>query len=221
MPNIFAKLSEVSLVSWSIIFVIAILSIGGLLIISKKDKHASSTITTKTIVYGGMCVALSFILSYIRLYKMPQGGSITLASIFPIILYSLVFGPVPGIIAGVAYGFMQFIQDPSMVHWAQLFLDYPLAFACLGLAGFAPKLSKNIQVGTTIGIIISVLSRAIMHIISGVVFFAEYAGEQSPLIYSIIYNASYLVPELIITLVLALIIVSTPVYSQLKRSTFI
>ncbi len=220
MSNIFAKLGEVSLVSWSIIFIIAVLSIIVLLVVSKKDTHSNSTITTKTIVYGGMCVALSFILSYIRLYKMPQGGSITLASMFPIILYSLVFGPVPGIIAGIAYGFMQFIQEPSMVHWAQLFLDYPLAFACLGLAGFAPKLSKNIHVGTTIGIIISVLGRGIMHVISGVIFFAEYAGEQSPLIYSIVYNASFLVPELIITLILALIIISTPVYSQLKRSTF-
>lgn len=221
MFNIFAKLSEVRLVSWSIILVIAIISIITLFILSRKNTSSSSTITTKTIVYGGMCVALSFILSYIRLYKMPQGGSITLASMFPIILYAIVFGPVCGIIAGTAYGFMQFIQEPSMVHWAQLFLDYPLAFACLGLAGFAPKFSKNIQVGTTIGIIIAVLGRGIMHIVSGVIFFAEYAGDQSPFIYSLVYNISYLIPEFIITLILALIIISTPVYSQLKRSTFV
>lgn len=221
MFNIFAKLSEVRLVSWSIILVIAIISVITLFILSRKNTSSSSTITTKTIVYGGMCVALSFILSYIRLYKMPQGGSITLASMFPIILYAIVFGPVCGIIAGTAYGFMQFIQEPSMVHWAQLFLDYPLAFACLGLAGFAPKFSKNIQVGTTIGIIIAVLGRGIMHIVSGVIFFAEYAGDQSPFIYSLVYNISYLIPEFIITLILALIIISTPVYSQLKRSTFV
>lgn len=221
MPNIFAKLGEISLVSWSIIFIIAALSIITLFIISKKNASSTTTITTKTIVYGGMCVALSFILSYIRLYKMPQGGSITLASMFPIILYSIVFGPVCGIIAGTAYGFMQFIQEPSMVHWAQLFLDYPLAFACLGLAGFAPKISKNIQTGTTIGIIVALVGRGLMHVVSGVIFFAEYAGDQSPFVYSLVYNASYLIPEFIITLILALVIVSTPVYSQLKRSTFV
>ena len=221
MSNMFAKLGEVSLVSWSIILVIAILSLITLLVISKKNMASKSTITTKTMVYGGMCVALSFILSYIRLYKMPQGGSITLASMFPIILYSLVFGPIYGMIAGTAYGFMQFIQEPSMVHWAQLFLDFPLAFACLGLAGFAPRFSKNLQIGTCIGIFIAVLGRGMMHIISGVVFFAEYAGDQSPFIYSLVYNVSYLLPEFIITVILALIIISTPVYSQLKRSTFV
>lgn len=218
MSDLFSKLMEINMVTWSILVYIAILCIISLV---KGSKQKTSTISTKVLVYGGMCVALSFVLSYIRIFKMPQGGTITLASMFPIILYALVFGPMAGITAGIAYGFLQLIQDPSVVHWAQLQLDYPLAFACLGFAGFAPKFSKNIKLGTTLGILIAVFARGTMHFLSGVIFFAEYAGDQPVLLYSLVYNASYLIPELIITLILALIIISTPVYSQLKNSTLV
>ena len=220
MPNIFAKLASVSPICWAIIAVIVVASIIALIIVSKKDAQARSTNTTKMIVYGGMCIALSFILSYIRLYKMPQGGSITLASMFPLVLYSLVFGPVAGIIAGVAYGFLQFIQDAYMVHWAQLLLDYPLAYGCLGLAGLAPFFfKKNIKWGTLLGVVIAVLGRGIMHLLSGVIFFGASApAGQSAIVYSLIYNASYILPELIITLILAYAVVNTPIYTTLKRT---
>ncbi|MDF2596263.1 MAG: thiT, partial [Clostridia bacterium] len=121
MEAIFGKLLEVSPIVWCIIAVILVLSVIGLVVTAKKGSKASSRLTTKKLVYGGMCIAIAFILSYIRLYKMPQGGSITLASMFPVILYAMVFGPIPGIIAGVAYGFLQLIQDAWVLNWAQLF----------------------------------------------------------------------------------------------------
>lgn len=224
MSNIFAKLAEVSVLSWSVIGVIIALSLIGLFLIHKKGSETSkssktnATLTTKKIVYGGICISIAFILSYIRLYKMPQGGSITLASMFPIILYSLVFGPVAGIVAGVAYGLLQLIQDLYIVHWAQLLLDYPLAFGCLGLAGIAPKAIKNLHVRTTLGICIAIIGRGIMHFLSGYIFFSDSSSTtMGNIIYSLTYNASYIIPELIITLILALVLISTPLYSSLKK----
>lgn len=219
MQEVFGKLLEVNPIVWAIIGVIVVLSIISLAAMANKDRTSSSALTTKKLVYGGMCVALAFILSYIRLYKMPQGGSITLASMFPIILYAMVFGTIPGIIAGIAFGFLQLIQEPSIVHWAQLFLDYPLAYGFLGLAGLAPSSLKNIQVRTCIAVSIAILGRGLMHFLSGAIFFGEYAPEgQSAVIYSLSYNASYIVPELIITLILSVILVSTPIYMTLKKN---
>lgn len=149
---------------------------------------------------------------------MPQGGSITPASMLPLVLYSMIFGPVSGIIAGIAYGFLQLIQDPELLHPVQLLLDYPLAFGCIGLAGLAPESIKNIYVRTGLAISFGFIGRCIMHVISGVVFFAEYAPEgMNPIIYSIGYNGSFLLVELIITLVLAFAISSTPIYSTMKK----
>lgn len=222
LSNIFSKLGEISPLVWGIIIILLLVSLINFYYVymSPKSQVISSRLHTKQLVYGGMCIAISFVLSYIRLYKMPYGGSVTLASMFPIILYSMVFGPIPGIIAGIAYGFLQLIQDAWVLNWAQLLFDYPLAYGCLGLAGIMPKFIEKLQVRTFIGITIAILGRGLMHFISGVIFFADSAPEgMNPIYYSFIYNASYLVPETIITLILALILVSTPIYKTMKRAT--
>ena len=90
--------------------------------------------------------------------------------------------------------FRSFIQDAWFAHWAQFLLDYPIAFAMLGLAGL---FRKNIYLGAVTGS----LARFICHFLSGIVFFASYTPEgQSPYIYSMLYNASYLAPDMIICL---------------------
>jgi thiamine transporter len=130
---------------------------------------------------------------------MPQGGSITPASMLPLFAYAYMFGPLAGIVAGMAYGILQLIQDPYVVHWAQLLLDYPLAFGALGFAGF---FRKNLP----LGILAGGFGRFVFHVISGAVFFASYAPKgTSPLLYSIIYNVTYLAPDLAVCLVLAFI----------------
>ncbi len=219
MSNIFAKLFEISPLVWTVLAILCLLSLLGIAFLSKRESHLSSTLTLKKMVYGGMCIALSFILSYIRLYKMPQGGSITLASMFPIILYSMVFGPIAGIIAGVAYGFLQLIQDAWVINWAQLLFDYPFAFGFLGLAGITPQAIRNIQVRTVIAVSIALLGRGLMHFLSGIIFFADSIPEgTNAIIYSLAYNASYIIPELIITCVLSVLLISTPIYGIMKKS---
>lgn len=219
MSEVFGKLFEVTPLAWGVFAAILILSIIGMVIISRKQEQTSSTLRTKKLVYGGICISIAFVLSYIRILHLPQGGSITPASMLPLVLYSMVFGPVAGIIAGIAYGFLQLIQDMWVVNIAQLLLDYPLAFGCIGLAGLAPTSIKNLYLRTSFAIVIAFVGRGIMHVVSGALFFGEYAPEGvSPFAYSLGYNGTFILGELIITLALALVLIKTPAYSNLKKA---
>ncbi|SHF55540.1 energy-coupled thiamine transporter ThiT [Caldanaerobius fijiensis DSM 17918] len=126
----FAKIKVITIVVLAVVLVVVLI----LHISDKRRKY-----DTRTIVYGGLSIAISFVLSYVKLYHMPQGGTITPASMLPLFVYAYIFGPTAGITAGVAYGFLQLIQDAFVVHWVQLLLDYPLAFGALGIAGFFKK----------------------------------------------------------------------------------
>ncbi len=154
---------------------------------------------------GALCIALATVLSFVTLYKMPQGGTITLASMLPIFLFSYAYGVGPGMLVGAAYGFVQFLQGGLyFVHPIELLLDYPLAFAMLGLAGLANKFSD--KWGMIPGIILGTFGRFVCAFLSGMIFFGMYAPEgQNLVVYSIVYNGLYLVPEAIICIVLALI----------------
>jgi thiamine transporter len=167
---------------------------------------------------GGMAIAMSTILSLFTLFKMPQGGSLTPASMLPVIFFALAFGPAWGLGACAVYGILQFVIEPYMVNWVSLVLDYPLAFGMLGLAGFfAAKrgtrlAEKNILRRVALvplpriilAVVVGMLGRTACHLVSGVVFYAEYAGDQNPWIYSLIYNGSYMLPEAILTTLILL-----------------
>lgn len=195
LKEMFGKLFELTPTSIAILSLLVIISVGGFIFL-KKSKGVK--FTTRMLVYASVCIALSFVLSYIRLGKMPQGGSITPASMLPMIIFAYIFGPIPGIIAGFAYGFLQYIQDGFVVHWVQFFMDYPLAFGFLGLAGL---FRKNILIGCFIG----VFGRFLMHFLAGIVFFAEYAAGTPVVIYSLGYNGTYLAVELVICAVVAML----------------
>jgi len=165
---------------------------------------------------GGMAIALSSVLSLVKLFAMPQGGSVTAASMLPILFVALAFGPAWGMGIGAVYGLLQFVIEPYSAHWASIILDYQLAFGLLGLAGFfaLPKATRleERQILRRLGgihwpmvivaVVTGMLGRTISHVISGIVFYASYAGDQNPLIYSLVYNLSYMVPEAVITLII-------------------
>lgn len=180
------------------------------------DKKRSKTLM---LAEGGMMIALAALLSYVKIYQAPNGGSVTAGSMIPILLFAVRWGILPGVAVGASYGILDFILKPYFVHPIQLLLDYPVAFGALGLAGiayaFSIKRQKNSYTALTIGVSIAILGRMIAHVLSGVVYFAEYAGDQNPWIYSIVYNASYLVPEFIISIVV-LIIIWKPIQRILK-----
>ncbi|MCI7736358.1 MAG: energy-coupled thiamine transporter ThiT [Clostridiales bacterium] len=195
----FSKFAEISPVVWGILAALVIL--GVVLFFVTRD---SKKWTTRMLANAALCIALAFVLSYIRLYKLPQGGSITLASMLPLFLFAYAYGVAPGMLVGAAFGILQFIQDAYFVHPIELLLDYPLAFAMLGLAGLANRFSD--KWGMIPGIILGTFGRFVCAFLSGVIFFGMYAPEgQSVLVYSAVYNGFYLIPEAIICIVLAMV----------------
>lgn len=165
------------------------------------------TFDVKMLTEGGMMIALSLILSYIKIYTLPNGGSITAGSMIPLMIYALRWGVGPGIAVGATYGLLDFILKPYFYHPLQFILDYPLAFGLLGLAGIGLSKDKsNGYAKLSIGICLGIIGRAISHTLSGVIFFYEYAGDQNPWIYSIGYNMTYLIPELIISLIVLIVL---------------
>jgi len=98
----------------------------------------------------GMAVALSVILNFIPLWRMPQGGSVSL-EMLPILIIALRWGAGPGMMAGVVYGLVQLAFGPFIIHPAQLVLDYPLSYMLVGLAGiFSNKINLKTK-GSTYG----------------------------------------------------------------------
>lgn len=159
----------------------------------------------KVLAEMAIFTSLATALSTIVIYVMPQGGSITLASMVPIIWLSLRRGPKVGIITGIIYGIIQFMLLPYAIDPMQVLLDYPLAFGVLGVAGFFPN--KPI-----LGSTIAITGRFLMHFIAGAVYWAPvYAPSVDPIVYSSVYNASYLLPELVISGVILYILQRTNV----------
>lgn len=156
----------------------------------------------KMITEAGIMLALATVLSFIKLYKMPQGGSVTAASMLPIVFFAMRWGTRDGIVVATLYGMIQFILEPFFLNPVQFVFDYPLAYGLLGLAGLARNKFDKVDSGkvyTIVFTIIAMVFRAISHTISGVVFFSEYAGDKNPLLYSLEYNMSYMAVEIVVT----------------------
>lgn len=168
-------------------------------------------LNTKSITYAGISIAMSFALSYLRLVHLPQGGSITLASLLPLMLYSYMFGTKKGLFAGMVYGLLQAIQDPYIIHPAQFILDYPLAFSGIGLCGIFANNEhiKLPQLKFALGGILGGIIRFIMHFLSGSFAFAAFAGDQNPFLYSFLYQAGYVLPDIAIVIVVGVILFSS------------
>jgi len=199
---LFEKLAKMTARQWCFAAGALVVTVGLLIYLARRPEKQGKT-DVRALTYGALCMAMSFVLSYIKLYSMPLGGSVTLASMLPLLWYSNRFGVRNGLIAGAAYGILQLIQKPEITHWAQVVLDYPLAFGALGLAGCV----KNLQLGSVIG----VAGRWICHILSGVIFFAAWMPEgwNNVWVYSAAYNGGYLLAEVVICIVLSLVLAKT------------
>lgn len=148
----------------------------------------------------GIAIALVVVLSNVRIYRLPQGGSITAGSMVPIFYVALRWGARWGILAGILAGVVNYIADPYFVHPLQVLLDYPVAFGLLGLAGLFPR-------RPVVGIVVGGAGRWLAHFVSGVIYFAQNAPKgTSPAVYSAIYNGSYMLPEVVISVILTLVV---------------
>ena len=157
---------------------------------------------TRIMTECAVAIALAVICSFIKVWEMPQGGSVALTMI-PILIISYRRGLLAGSISGVLYGLISLLFAGVVYHPMSILLDYVLAFGLIGVAGLFKRDWKGIVLGTIVGISFRFLSS----LVSGAVLFASYAPEgQNPWIYSLVYQATYMVPELIICLVVMLLI---------------
>ena len=146
-----------------------------------------------------LTLALSYVLGWFKVWQMPQGGDVSLAML-PLFVLALRRGLPVGLTTGFLYGVIDLMHPPLyIVHWVQFFLDYPLAFMAVGLAGaFAPVLSRALKQGRAglalwgaiiPGVVLGAAGRFAFHLVSGAVFFAEYAEGQPVWAYSAAYNS--------------------------------
>lgn len=180
---------------------------------------------THILVEGALMVALATVLSLFQFNKLPFGGSVTLLSMFPIILFSIRWGLKGGLLASFVYAVLQLMLDiGNVVGWCQtvgiliacILMDYLVPFTLLGLGGLFRK--KGFA-GWISGTALVILLRFAAHYLSGVYVwksFGEILGMniESPYLYSLIYNGAYMVPELIFTLVAAIIFFKIPQTKQ-------
>lgn len=156
-------------------------------------------INTRKICFCGLSIALAFICSYIKLFKLPFGGSVTLLSMFFICLPGLLYGLKLGLISSFVFSILTFVISGYYLSIAQVCFDYFLAFGLMGACGLFIEMGANVSISFCIACVI----RFIFSSISGFVFFAEYAPDtMNPIVYSIVYNGSYIFAEMILTLVI-------------------
>ena len=161
----------------------------------------------RALTEGALLVGLGFVLSFVKLYQLPNGGSLTPA-MFPILLYGLRWGLGKGLGAGFVFGLMQLLFDGAYAWgWQSMILDYLLAFTPLGLAGLFQGKSWGIFPGTVIGS----LGRFAVHYYSGVTIYRIIEPTELPgigtfdnaVLYSLVYNGSYMLPNMVLALLLA------------------
>ena len=192
--------------------------------------NLSKSQKTQRLVIGGVMVALATVLSFIKVFELPYGGSITLCSMLPIIFFAYMYGVKWGLFSGVVYGVIQLLFGTSALRglslgavFGSIVFDFLIAFAMLGLAGIFRNKIKNDALAVTFGAILAIILRFVSHVISGAIFFGDYAdwyfsqagfelgekilsnysGNMLVIVYSTIYNGMYMLPEMIITAIVA------------------
>ncbi len=170
-------------------------------------KKANSHLRVRALCEGAILVALGFVLSFVKLYELPNGGSLTPAML-PILLFGLRWGWAPGLGAGFVFGLLQLIFDGAYAWgWQSMILDYLLAFMPLGLAGLFKGKAWGVFPGTVIGC----AGRFVVHYISGVTIYKIVEPTAVPglgtydnaSLYSLVYNGSYMLPNMLLALLLA------------------
>lgn len=145
---------------------------------------------TKTLVTTSMLIAIGAILSLIPLIKLPFGGSITPASMMPIVLMAYLFGVRKGLLGAFVYSLVQLFlgmdtvsafflpgdaKMPVFTAITVCLLDYIVAYTCLGLAGVFKREGKKDTFRLVGGVLLACILRYLIHIISGAVFFGAWA----------------------------------------------
>jgi len=170
-------------------------------------------LNVRVMVECALMIAIGTVLAQIKLFTLPNEGSITLVSMLPFIMVSFRHGFRWGVLTGFANSLLQMLLGgiPAVPAGTlsslalMLLLDYVLAFTVLGLAGPIAKPFKNRAIGVVVGTLAVCLMRFLCAFLSGVVIWGVYAPDgMAPALYSLTYNASYMLPESVITVIAAM-----------------
>ncbi len=185
------------------------------------------------LVLGGIMVALGTVLSFIKPFDLPYGGSITLCSMLPIMFYGYRCGPKWGLAAGFVFSVLQFLFGlddlkgiSALMVVGSILLDYLLAFTVLGLAGMFRGKIRNNAAAFTLGCLVTGLLRYVCSFLSGWLLWAQFmtvtdmqdfianfvpglaeaSGTGLAIFYSLVYNGSYMIPEIVLTCVVGFLL---------------
>jgi len=169
----------------------------------------------RSLCEGAILVAAATALSYLKLFELPQGGSVCIGML-PIFLYCVRWGWKSGLLASFAYGLLQLIFDGAYAwSWQSMLLDYVLAFTVLGFSGIFAGQKRGIFYGTVLGCIL----RFIVHYVAGVTIWRIYGPTElfnttflNPRLYSAVYNGSYVAIDMVLCLVIFALL-----YKPLKK----
>lgn len=174
---------------------------------------------------SAVMIALSTALSFVKIFAMPLGGSVTLLSMLPVCMLAIMYGTRWGLTSAFVYSVVQLVLDIGAVSgWGltpqalvgSIVFDYLVAFTVLGFAGLFRTKGVGGYIG---GISLAVAMRIVSHVISGVIFFGSWAPDGwNPLIYSLCYNASYMIPEAVFTFVGAVVLLKEPHTSKIFKA---
>jgi thiamine transporter len=197
-------------VKWlSVLGVVALLAVVGLIGFLSNGKKFDG----KRLAFAGLCVSTAFTLCVLKVSPIQYGGSVTLASFVPLLLYAYVYGVGEGLLIGLVHGLLNFIEDPYILTPATFIFDYLLAFASVGVMGLFGKMRRK-ERGVTplvLGCIATFSLRFLSHLFSGMIFFAENSiwvdfpawAMSNAFTYSFIYQCVYIpLDALIATLTL-------------------
>ncbi|KAB7706143.1 energy-coupled thiamine transporter ThiT [Bacillus aerolatus] len=154
-----------------------------------------------TMIEIAVMAGLSLILSYVEFGALwAFGGSISLVMV-PIFIMAFRRGWQAGFVTGLLAGLISLMTGGYVVHPVQLVLDYPLAYAVLGLGALAVFHKQITTARIFVGLLLGTSLRLLCHFLSGVIWFGSYAPPGTPVaLYSFLYNLSYLLPEMLITM---------------------
>ena len=173
--------------------------------------------TVEQLAVTAVMLAASTLLSLIKIIDLPYGGSVTLASLLPIMIVAYRYGTPWGLLTGLAHGLLQFALGASVLGYvtgwqsvvAVILLDYVIAFSLVGLSGLSRKITKNQPAGFLIGAFFGCFARYVSHVISGATVWAGLSiPDSAALLFSLIYNATYMLPEMLVLMVVGYYVAS-------------
>lgn len=201
---------------------LAVILLAAAVIFFCSKNSSTRKMTTQQLVTCAVALALAYVTSYIKIFKLPFGGSVTLFSMLFIVLIGYWYGAKIGILTGLVYGIFQFLQEPYVLSLFQVCCDYILAFGAMGIAGFFSKSKKH---GLVKAYLAAILARGAFHALGGYLYWMDYMPSDFPksltALYPIIYNYSFILAEGILTVIVISIPAVSKALNQIRTATTI